>query len=302
MFRPWRSFPTMVASGLVLGLLTGGFPRYSQEISQIALGIAMTFSLTEISLLRLSPRDEARGFLLAALMSYGVLSGLVLLFAFLTPDPALHDGWVLMAAVPPAVAVIPITAYLKGDVRRALVSLALLYLLGLLLVPLVTLALTNQPAPVSTLILQTILLIGVPLLASRPLRRWRGIGEVRGTAVGLAFFVLVFAIAGSTREPLLDRPELGISLSVLSFVRTFVLGLAVLAVARAMRLPDDEVVAVATFGSFKNLGLTVVLAFAVFGATSTLPSIFSLVFEILWLAALPSVFRFMTQPGEGRKK
>jgi len=302
MFRPWRSFPTMVASGLVLGLLTGGFPRYSQEISQIALGIAMTFSLTEISLLRLSPRDEARGFLLAALMSYGVLSGLVLLFAFLTPDPALHDGWVLMAAVPPAVAVIPITAYLKGDVRRALVSLALLYLLGLLLVPLVTLALTNQPAPVSTLILQTILLIGVPLLASRPLRRWRGIGEVRGTAVGLAFFVLVFAIAGSTREPLLDRPELGISLSVLSFVRTFVLGLAVLAVARAMRLPDDEVVAVATFGSFKNLGLTVVLAFAVFGATSTLPSIFSLVFEILWLAALPSVFRFMTQPGGGRKK
>ena len=49
--------------------------------------------------------------------------------------------------------------------------------------------------------------------------------------------------------------------------------------------------AVTTFGSFKNLGLTVVLAFAIFGQTATLPSIVSLVFEILWLGALPFVFR-----------
>ncbi len=46
-----------------------------------------------------------------------------------------------------------------------------------------------------------------------------------------------------------------------------------------------------TFSSFKNLGLTVVLAFAVFGSVATLPSIVSLVFEILWLATLPLLFR-----------
>ena len=52
-----------------------------------------------------------------------------------------------------------------------------------------------------------------------------------------------------------------------------------------------ERVAVTAFSSFKNLGLTVVLAFAVFGPVATLPSIVSLVFEILWLAALPLLFR-----------
>jgi predicted Na+-dependent transporter len=93
-----------------------------------------------------------------------------------------------------------------------------------------------------------------------------------------------------------------VSLSVLSFVRTFVLGFVVLGLARALRLAEDEAVAVTTFASFKNLGLTVVLAFAMFGATSTLPSIFSLVFEIVWLAALPAVFRFMIRPAGGREK
>jgi BASS family bile acid:Na+ symporter len=232
-------------------------------------------------------------------MSYGALSGLVLVFALLAPDPGIHDGWVLMAAVPPAVAVIPITSILKGDVRRALISLALIYLLGLVLVPLITLVFTDQPAPVSTLVVQTLLLIGVPLLASQPLRRWPAISNVRPTAVGLSFFVLVLAIAGSTRAPLLARPELVISLSAFSFARTFGLGLVVLLVARALQIRPEERVAVTTFSSFKNLGLTVVLAFSMFGAAATLPSIFCLVFEILWLAALPVLFARIGRPADG---
>ncbi|HKW43206.1 MAG TPA: hypothetical protein VJP06_03375, partial [Thermoplasmata archaeon] len=52
-----------------------------------------------------------------------------------------------------------------------------------------------------------------------------------------------------------------------------------------------ERVAATVFASFKNLGLTVVLAFAVYNATASLPSIVSLVFEILWLGALPVLYR-----------
>lgn len=294
MFRPWRSFPLMVASGLLVGLATGGFPFSSKEISQLALLVAMTFSLTEISFSGISPRAELRGFLVSLGMSYVVLSGLVLAFAALSPDSGIREGWVLMAAVPPAVAVVPITSYLNGDVRRSLISSALLYVLGLGLVPLITYVFTSQSAPVWDLFLQAVLLIGVPLVASRPLRRWGRIGEVRPAAVSLSFFVLVLAIAGSTRGPLLERPELIASLSLLSLLRTFGLGLLVIGTARALDLSREDRVAVTTFSSFKNLGLTVVLAFSVFGAAATLPSIVSLVFEILWLAALPLVFRALS--------
>jgi BASS family bile acid:Na+ symporter len=280
----------MVASGLVVGFATGGFPVYSREISQLALVVGMTFALTEISFAQLSPRAEARGFLVALAMTYVVLSGLVLAFAYATPDSAIRDGWVLMAAVPPAIAVVPITSYLKGDTRRAVVSLAILYVLGLVLVPTITLAFANQAVPPSELLVQTALLIGLPLGISRVLGRWPPVREARQTGVSVSFFFLVIAIAGSTRAPLLARPDLVAMLSLLAFLRTFGLGAAVFLDTFALGLPRDARISMTTFGTFKNLGLTVVLAFAIFGPTATLPSIVSLVFEILWLAALPLLF------------
>ena len=281
----------MVASGLVVGFATGGFPAYSKEIAEVALILGMTFSLTEISISGISPREELRRFLVAFGMSYVVLSGLILSFAVLSPDPQIRNGWVLMAAVPPAIAVVPITSILKGDTRRSLVSLAFLYVLGLGLVPAITLAFTNQTAPFEELVLQTVLLIGVPLVASRFLRRWSRTAEFRTSAVSISFFFLVIAIAGSTRGPLLAHPELIASLAVLGLGRTFLLGGLVFVVTRTLHVPWADRVAVTAFSSFKNLGLTVVLAFAVFGPEATLPSIVSLVFEILWLGALPILFR-----------
>jgi len=281
----------MVASGLVVGFATGGFPAYSKEIAEVALILGMTFSLTEISISGISPREELRRFLVAFGMSYVVLSGLILSFAVLSPDPQIRNGWVLMAAVPPAIAVVPITSILKGDTRRSLVSLALLYVLGLGLVPAITLAFTSQTAPFEELVLQTVLLIGVPLVASRFLRRWSRTAELRTSAVSISFFFLVIAIAGSTRGPLLAHPELIASLAVLGFGRTFLLGGLVFVVTRTLHVPWADRVAVTAFSSFKNLGLTVVLAFAVFGPEATLPSIVSLVFEILWLGGLPILFR-----------
>src|SRR5207245_10955631 len=98
MFRPWRSFPTMVASGLVLGFVTGGFPAYSKEISQLALAVGMAFSLSEITLKGISPRDELRGFLISFALSYVLFSGVVLAFAFARDEPVTRAGWVLLAA------------------------------------------------------------------------------------------------------------------------------------------------------------------------------------------------------------
>jgi BASS family bile acid:Na+ symporter len=287
----------MVASGLVIGFVTGGFPAFSREISQIALGLGMTFAMTEISFAGIAPRTEFRRLLIALAMTYGVLSGLILVFALLSSDPGIHDGWVLMASVPPAIAVVPITAYLKGDTRRTVISLALLYLIGLVLVPVITLAFAHRTVPLGDLILQTILLIGLPMLASRPLGRLPTVVAVRTSAVSISFFFLVIAIAGSTRGPLLGRPELLFTLGLFSVARTFGIGLLVLLLGRMLQWGREDQVFLTAFASFKNLGLTVVLAFAVFGSIATLPSIVSLVCEILWLATLPFLFRARTELG-----
>lgn len=291
-FRFWRNFPFMVGAGLVIGLATGGFPpEISGLVQQGALIVAMAFSLTEISFRSVSPGAELRGLALATAMSYGVLGTLVIAFGLLDPDPQIRSGWVLMGAVPPAIAVVPITSLLRGNVRRALLSDAVLYFAGLAAVPGLTLLFLREIVPVQTLALQTFLLIGVPIVVSRLLRAWKPVDEARPVAVCVSFFVLVLAIAGSTRSTLLGSPSVAAGLSLLAFVRTFGLGLLIFAVTRLLGTPRETRIAAITFGGFKNLGLTVVLAFTVFGPLASLPAITALIFETVWMSLLPFLFR-----------
>lgn len=292
MFRFWRSFPFMVGAGLVVGLATGGFPTaISGSVQQVMLIIAMAFSLTEISFRGIAPGQELRGLALAATMSYGVLGALVIAFGLLSAEPSIRSGWVLMGAVPPAIAVVPITSLLRGNVRRALISDAILYFVGLVAVPGLSLVFLGEAVPVETLALQTLLLIGVPIVLSRPLRLWKGIDEARPVAVCVSFFFLVVAIAGSTRDILLKDAGLAAGLAVLALVRTAGLGLGILAIARLLRTRRETQVAAVAFGGFKNLGLTVVLAFTVFGPLASLPAITTLIFEAAWMTVLPLLFR-----------
>src|SRR5256712_2928517 len=171
MFRPWRSFPAMVASGLVLGLAVGDRLVYAKEVATVALIVALTLALTEIRLKGLSTTGETRAFAAAVAWNYVVLTALVLGFAVLTTDPALRAGWVVMAAVPSAIAVVPLTSIARGNTRSALVSSALLYALSLALVPTITLVFVGRAVPLEDHALQTFLQIGVPLTASRILVR-----------------------------------------------------------------------------------------------------------------------------------
>ncbi len=282
----------MVAAGLVVGFATGGFPEsVSGLVQQASLIVATAFSLTEISFRGISPKSEARGLVLSTGMTYGLLGSLVIAFGLLTPDSTIRSGWVLMGAVPPAVAVVPITSLLRGNVRRALISDAVLYFAGLAVVPALSLVLLGETVPVQTLALQTLLLIGVPIVVSRPLRAWKPVGEVRPAAVCISFFFLVLAIAGSTRPTLLAEPSLAANLAVLAFARTVGLGLVLLGVVRLLHVARETQIAAATFAGFKNLGLTVVLAFTVFGAAASLPAITALIFETVWMSVLPLFFR-----------
>ncbi len=286
----------MVGAGLVVGLVTGGFPAgVTAFVQEGALVLAMAFSLTEISFRGVSPRAEARGLALATIMTYGILGSLVIGFGLLSPDPLIRSGWVLMGSVPPAVGVVPITSLLRGNVRGALISDAVLYFVGLAAVPGLCLLFLGEGVPVQTLALQTLLLIGLPVVLSRPLRTWGPVDGARPVAVCVSFFVLVLAIAGSTRATLLGEPDLAASLVTLAFARTIGLGLVLFAATHFLNVSRESRVAAVTFAGFKNLGLTVVLAFTVFGPAASLPAITALIFETVWMALLPILFRVSTK-------
>ncbi len=280
----------MVVLGLLLGLATGGSPVYPKEISTLALIVAMTLALTEVRFEGVRPATELRAFAIALFWNYVVLTGLVLALAFLTPDPDLRAGWVVMAAVPSAIAVIPLTSIFRGNVRSALVSSALLYVASLALFPAITLAFAGHAVSPTDIAVQTLLQIGVPLAASRALVRIPAMERWRATGVNLSFLVLVAVVAGANRFAFADL-GLVLSLSGAALLRTFGIGLLVLGFATAARRDREDRIGWTLFASFKNLGLTALLALSLFGPTAAIPAIVTLFHEIVWLVVLQRFFR-----------
>lgn len=178
---------------------------------------------------------------------------------------------------------------LPGNVRSTLISTALLYGAALLLFPAITIAFAGRTTPPVDLALQTILQIGVPIAASRALTRIPAMERYRATGVNLSFLVLVTVVAGANRFAFADL-GLVLSLAGAGLLRTFGIGLLVLGLAKAMGRGRPERIGWTLFASFKNLGLTALLALSLFGDRAAIPAVVTLFFEITWLVELQRLF------------
>lgn len=277
----------MVLLGLAVGILTGGFPSpYAGDASTLAIILAMTFSLTEVRFRGLSVRQEASSAARAMALNYGVLTALILVVSTFYADEAIRNGWIVVAAAPSALAVIPITSVFRGNVRSALVSTAVLYLAAFAFFPAVTLTFAGRATDPGNLAFQILLLIGLPLAVSRALVRSSWVARHRAVLVNVSFFVLVLAITGANRRVFLEDPALIALLFAGAFVRSWVIGTIAFLTSWRLGRSRDLRISDTLFASLKNLGLSALFAFALFGPTAALPAIVCLFLEVSWILAL----------------
>ena len=132
-----REFILILA--LVLGLAASELTRYTEPLVLPVLGVVMTLSIMMISGQELRSIQKLIAPLLwGMVMNYLVLSGVILsTSALIIRDPDFWTGFVILASVPPAVAVIPFTDFLGGNLSYALIGTMGAYLAGLILMPVV---------------------------------------------------------------------------------------------------------------------------------------------------------------------
>jgi len=113
----WRNRDFILILSVFCGFLGGQGATWTKPLGLPALAVVMTLSTTGVrrDLLR-----SGRGLWLPAvsglLMNYVMLGGVLLGLSFLMiSDVAIHDGFVLLVAVPPAIAVVPFTDFLDGN-------------------------------------------------------------------------------------------------------------------------------------------------------------------------------------------
>ncbi|MEQ8151816.1 MAG: hypothetical protein ABRQ32_02835 [Smithellaceae bacterium] len=282
-----RNFIFLLA--ITLGLLLPQPAEWLKVLIMPALALVMTLATINVpNNYFLNPRSILKPSLAGLFMSYVVLSGaLLILSAWLINDKNLWIGFVLIAAVPPAVAVIPFTAILDGNVSYTLSGTVASYIAALLIMPLFFWlfmgAAFEDPYKLLKIML---LLIVLPLLLSRGILyfNWQDrLFPVRGLLTDWGFFIVLYSMIGVNRNLIFSNPLAVAPIAGIVIGTTFLLGWLIQIICGLCRVDKKNVISLVLQGTMKNQGIAGGLAITLFAKEAALPSAIYSIFMILYI-------------------
>jgi BASS family bile acid:Na+ symporter len=272
----------------LLGLSFGGYASHLKGGILPALVLIMSFSTTQITFSELiHVKKYIYDILIVFVINYLFLSSLILLANhLLIKDHDLYVGFIVMAAIPSAVAVLPFTYLLKGEMMVALMGSTSLYLLALVVAPFLSFHLLDvekiDPIKLISVLVQLLL---IPFLVSRFLLQWKVFHQIKGNLnifVNLAFFLVIYVVIGMNRSTFLSHFDVLILVSFIAFLRTFVSGHLVDLFSRLFGVDRERRMSYVLFGSFKNLGVTAAIAIVLFNDRAAIPAAVTIPFELIF--------------------
>jgi BASS family bile acid:Na+ symporter len=282
-----RNFIFLLA--IIFGLVLPQAAQWTKILMMPALALVMTLATINVpNDYFLKPRAILKPSLAGILMTYVILSGAILLLsALLIDDHNLWIGFVLIAAVPPAVAVIPFTAILEGNVSSTLSGTIASYIAALLIMPLMFWIFigTGFDDPYK-LVRIMLLLIVLPLVLSRMILyfNWQDrLAPVRGSLTNWGFFIVLYSIIGVNRDLIFSQPLTIIPVAVIAFATTFVLGWVIQKTGVFLNVDKENIVSLVLQGTLKNQGISGGLAIALFAKEAAVPSAIYSIFMILYI-------------------
>jgi BASS family bile acid:Na+ symporter len=282
-----RNFIFLLA--ITFGLLLPQAAEWTKIVMMPALALVMMLATINVpNDYFLNPRAILKPSLAGIMMTYVILNGTILLLsALLICDRNLWIGFVLIAAVPPAVAVIPFTAILDGNVSNTLSGTVASYLAALLIMPLMFWIFigTGFDDPYK-LVRIMLLLIVLPLILSRMILyfNWQDrIAPIRGSLTNWGFFIVLYSIIGVNRDLIFSQPLTIIPVAGIAFATTFILGWIIQKIGVLFNVDKENIVSLVLQGTLKNQGISGGLAIALFAKEAAVPSAVYSIFMILYI-------------------
>lgn len=237
------------------------------------------------------PRSLVSGAIWGNLMNYLILGNLIILGSiFLIRDEKFWIGLVMIAAVPPAVVILPLGEKLKADKMMTLAGFAGTYVGALVLTPLIGVAfLKFIPIHYDKLIVLAIALIALPLLLSRVIvdRNWdRWIETHEGSIADVCFFVVFYALAANNARLIRQWPVDIVLILFIALATVFIVTLALVLIGRHYKIPAATLSSLLLLGTMKNYGLAGGIALYIFGNEAAVPALIFSIFMFLnciWL-------------------
>ena len=268
----------ILSLAIVLGLALGQGALWTEGLVLPALAFVMMLSMTGVEgrLFR-SPRTLLTPLLAGLTLNYVVNGGVTLLLgALLIREETFRTGFVLLAAVPPAVGVIPFTGFLEGDIEFSIVATLGCYLSAFIVTPLIIYSLLGFGGDLQVKLIATMAqVIILPFVLSRVLVRTGAaerIARVRGPLLNWSFFLVVYTTVGLNRQVFATQPLSLIPAAALTVATTYLLGTAIERGGRLLKIDPKRVTSMILLGTSKNAGFAAGLALTLFGRETAVPS------------------------------
>ncbi len=259
-----------------------------KEYTLYVLAIVMVFSTTSFKFSTLKDyKFFTKTTLISFFLSYILFGAILLGLAYLIIDEKeLFWGFVVIAATPPGVAVIPFTFIFKGNSNFSLVGILGVYLLAILFSPLIiNLFVKGAEVNVGELIMITVEIIVIPIILSRILLIKKikpTVEKIRGKVVNWGFAIIVYTVIGLNRNAIFADTSLLLKISLIFLVSMFLAGFLYEFLLKK-KIDKKTRISQNLMFTIKSSGYAAGTALTVFGERSALPSAFMAVFVLLYL-------------------
>lgn len=280
------------AAAMVLALVYPNWSGSTQVLVTPALVVAMTLSMAAIEVRLEDFRSNTKSIIHSFLLNYVFLSGVILVSSrLLISDPDYLLGFVLMVATPPAVAIVPFTYLLKGDGRVSVLAEVACYVAALVLAPLIVLSLAEARVDVAYFLEILFLLILLPLVLSRLLRRARFTVPGTKSIVNLCFVLISYSVIGLNQHVIVSAPLTLLPVITVVFLRTIAAGTLVYVLLRLLRVDFRKTISYTLFAAYKNNGAVAVLALLLFGVRAALPASIASFLELAFIIYIQQLIK-----------
>ncbi len=274
-----------VLAGAILGLVGGDVLGHSSgDFLTLMLILLMCFSLTGLRFRKADVIENRKVILISTLVSI-FLSPIITLVIGTFFDDVYWEGWVLLACVPCAIAVISGALLMGADTKLMTLSVTAIYTVAIAFTPISVSLLTGGSVDPLTILKYVLLFILVPMIISVPLGKMKIPKSVNTIVINFCFLAMVFVAFGKCRDTMISDPTIVLLIALACFFRVPLIHLVSEFVLRRMKMPVEKRIHYILLLAWKNSGMSLALCITLVPDSSAvlLPGSISLMFELIYM-------------------
>ncbi len=283
---------------VVSGMLIGEWAIWFKPYTLVILATVLSFStsgmvFSEIQSMKAFSKDVIWGIVL----NYIIFSSILIPLAYwLSPSKDIFYGFVVIAATPPGVAIIPFSLMLNGNLARAVIGTFGAFVASIFFAPIIIQSFTgNAGLSYSQLFYDMLNVIVVPMMVSRllllkPIKPFTI--QHRGRIVNWGFAIIIFTAVGLNRAVFLSNFELILRIGLILGVAIFGLGQASEFLFRHFKMDYSKRISNNLLLTMKSSGFSVAISMAHFGPAAVVPAAVMSILVLMYLLFLTGIRPF----------